>query len=193
MTFQIRRDTLEDPRVVALIQAHRAHSFAHTPTTSVHTLDIAALQAPDVRFFALWRGTEVLATGGLKVMTARDGEVKSMHVAETARGLGLGRRILAHIEADARDLGMARLWLETGSMTAYAPARALYARAGFALCAPFGSYVEDPNSVFMTKLLGRSPSGGIISGAGGAARSDEVRPPRFAKAAVCWPIERRRG
>ncbi len=153
MTFEIQRDTLEDPRVVALIQAHHAHSFAHSPATSVHTLDIAALQAPDVRFFALWRGAEVLATGGLKVMTAHDGEVKSMHVADAARGLGLGRRMLAHLEAHALGLGMTHLWLETGSMIAYAPARALYARAGFEICKPFGHYVEDPNSVFMTKPL----------------------------------------
>ena len=31
--------------------------------------------------------------------------------------------------------------------------RALYARAGFVPCAPFGDYIEDPNSVFMTRTL----------------------------------------
>ena len=36
------------------------------------------------------------------------------------------------------------------------PARRLYERFGFTRCGPFGSYVEDPNSVFMTlELTGR--------------------------------------
>jgi putative acetyltransferase len=37
-------------------------------------------------------------------------------------------------------------------MEAFEPARQLYARAGFTLCAPFAEYIEDPNSVFMTRL-----------------------------------------
>lgn len=46
-----------------------------------------------------------------------------------------------------------RLSLETGSMEAFAPARALYSSFGFELCDPFADYVPDPNSVFMTRAL----------------------------------------
>ena len=46
-----------------------------------------------------------------------------------------------------------RLSLETGSMAAFAPARALYAGFGFEPCGPFAHYVPDPNSVFMTRAL----------------------------------------
>ena len=35
--------------------------------------------------------------------------------------------------------------------------RALYFRFGFVYCAPFGDYVLDPNSVFMTLELLKSP------------------------------------
>lgn len=35
----------------------------------------------------------------------------------------------------------------------FAPARALYAGAGFAPCGPFGDYGPSPNSVFMTLRL----------------------------------------
>ena len=38
-------------------------------------------------------------------------------------------------------------------MPAFAPARRLYEDFGFENCAPFGDYVADPNSVFMTRLL----------------------------------------
>ena len=53
----------------------------------------------------------------------------------------------------ARARGYRRLSLETGSMAAFAPARALYERFGFAYCAPFADYRDDPNSVFMTLAL----------------------------------------
>jgi putative acetyltransferase len=38
-------------------------------------------------------------------------------------------------------------------MQAFEPARKLYASFGFELCGPFGKYVEDPNTVFMTREL----------------------------------------
>jgi hypothetical protein len=50
----------------------------------------------------------------------------------------------------ARSLGMSRLSLETGSWPYFQPARALYRSVGFVECAPFGEYVHDPNSVFMS-------------------------------------------
>ena len=37
------------------------------------------------------------------------------------------------------------------TMDAFAPARSLYASFGFKPCGPFGNYVEDPYSVFMTR------------------------------------------
>lgn len=77
-----------------------------------------------------------------------------MHTAEALRGRGHGRAMLDHIIAAARADGLARLWLETGSFGYFAAARALYAKAGFVACDPFGDYRPDPNSVFMTLPLG---------------------------------------
>src|SRR5262249_15862869 len=53
-----------------------------------------------------------------------------------------------HIIATARERGMSRLSLETGSWDYFQPARALYRSHGFAECPPFGDYVPDPNSIF---------------------------------------------
>ena len=61
--------------------------------------------------------------------------------------------MLDHIVAAADSAGLARLSLETGSWPYFEPARALYASAGFTECGPFGEYVADPNSVFMTRAL----------------------------------------
>ncbi len=142
-----------DAAVRALLEAHIAHSAAHSPETSIHTLDVDALRESDVDFFVIRDGSAVLACGALKRMGHHDAEVKSMHVAAAARGRGIARQMLTHLEDHARAQGVQALWLETGSMEAYAPARALYSAAGFSPCPPFGAYVVDPNSVFMTKHL----------------------------------------
>jgi len=60
----------------------------------------------------------------------------------------------------ARDRGLRRLSLETGSMPAFAPARALYARAGFTVCGPFGNYPPSVTSTFMTLVLEPPARGG---------------------------------
>ena len=66
---------------------------------------------------------------------------------------GAERAILAHIVGVARSRGYERLSLETGSMDAFTPAHRLYEGFGFTFCGPFGAYVEDPHSVFMTMRL----------------------------------------
>lgn len=66
----------------------------------------------------------------------------------------MGSAMLQHIIAFARSRGMSRLSLETGSWDYFRPAVALYRSHGFIECAPFGDYVPDPNSIFMTLELG---------------------------------------
>jgi len=63
----------------------------------------------------------------------------------------------------ALDVGALRAPEETGSMAAYAAARALYTRFGFSVCGPFADYVADTNSVFMTRQLGcqATPNPGV--------------------------------
>jgi putative acetyltransferase len=46
-----------------------------------------------------------------------------------------------------------RLYLETGTAAAFAPAKRLYERFGFSYTTLFADYIADPYSVFMTKSL----------------------------------------
>jgi putative acetyltransferase len=62
--------------------------------------------------------------------------------------------MLDHLLGVARTGGAERVSIETGTMAAFASARALYTRAGFEPCEPFGSYTYSPNSVCMTLWLG---------------------------------------
>jgi len=61
--------------------------------------------------------------------------------------------MLRHLLGDAASRGVRQLSLETGSTEFFAPARALYAGAGFVVCGPFGDYRDDPHSVYMTLTL----------------------------------------
>ena len=117
-------------------------------------LDLDALRSPAITFWSAWDGASLLGCAALKELDPSHGEVKSMHTAIQHRGRGVGRRLLEHIVDEGRSRGYRRLSLETGSMEAFAPARALYSRFGFVACEPFGDYRLDPNSVFMTLELG---------------------------------------
>jgi putative acetyltransferase len=89
----------------------------------------------------------------LKQLDAEHAEIKSMHTAEAARGSGIGRALVDHLLAVARELGYRRVSLETGAGPAFAGARRLYARSSFTPCEPFGDYQPSPNSVCMTLSL----------------------------------------
>jgi putative acetyltransferase len=95
----------------------------------------------------------LLGCGALKELTPVHGEIKSMRTADTHRGKGVGRAMLAHLLAVARERGYERVSLETGATPAFLPALRLYESAGFQRCGPFADYTEDPHSVYMTRLL----------------------------------------
>jgi uncharacterized protein (DUF924 family)/GNAT superfamily N-acetyltransferase len=162
---RIVRDDLSRPEVRALLEEHLAHMYEVTPPESVHALDVDGLRQPDVTFWTLWQGAELLGCGALKEVAPDHGEVKAMRTPQALRGRGAAKALLAHIVSEARARGYHRLSLETGSMEAFRPARGLYERAGFGYCGPFAGYGPDPNSVFMTLDLATG---------GNAAMRDEV-------------------
>jgi putative acetyltransferase len=151
--MKIEVDDLARPEVHALLDEHLQDMRALSPPESVHALDLERLRAPGITFWTAWEGPVLAGCGALLELDATHGEVKSMRTPRARRRMGAGRAILAHIVAVARSRSYARLSLETGAMAAFAPAHRLYERFGFAFCGPFGDYVEDPNSVFMTLRL----------------------------------------
>jgi len=152
--IEIRPDDLTSPEMAALINAHARTMLAASPPESCHFLPIDGLRHPSITVWGLWDDGELLGCGALRDLGDGTGEIKSMHTREVARGRGLGRQMLEHILAEAKRRAYTALYLETGSMDAFLPARALYLRYGFAACGPFGDYAEDPNSLFMRLPLG---------------------------------------
>lgn len=145
-----------DPRqehAARLLREHLADVAVHSPPESIHALDIDSLCAPDITFYGVWLGERLVGCGALKDHDGEHAEIKSMRTDRSHLRRGVGSRLVEHIIEEARRRGYSRLSLETGSQGAFAPARAMYAKHGFEVCGPFGDYVADPSSVFMTLRL----------------------------------------
>ncbi len=151
--MRISRADFADPALAAFLQAHLDAMVPTAPQCSRHALDLTGLQADGVRLWVGHLDGALVATGATAPLADGEEELKSMRTEPAVRGRGLARAMLTHLMDDARARGVRRLWLETGSMEFFTPARKLYAAAGFAECGPFGHYREDPNSTFMTRVV----------------------------------------
>lgn len=148
--MEIRLDDLSGPEVITLLQEHLRCMAMVSPPESRHALDLKGLQQPGITFWSAWQGRDLAGCGALKELDKEHGEIKSMRTAYSHQRKGVASRMLKHILAEAKRRGYQRVSLETGSMSYFEPARRLYAGFGFTFCGPFGDYVQDPNSVFMT-------------------------------------------
>ncbi len=153
MTLRIVVDDLTGPEIAALLEAHTAELRTLSPPESKHAFDIAQLRRPDITMWTVWEGETLVGCGALQDLGNGEAELKSMRVVAECIGRGIASTLLRHILAEARARGFTRVSLETGSMDFFTPAHRLYAKHGFAPCGPFGKYVDDPNSAFMTMLL----------------------------------------
>jgi len=153
MSLTIGRESPLTADLALLFQRHTADMHADTPPESIHMMDASGLDIPEISFFVMRDDGRPVAMGAFKRIDAGHAEIKSMHVLAEDRGRGLSRRMLEHLVDQAKAAGFARLSLETGVQPTFIAARALYERAGFATCPPFEGYWDDPNSVFMTRLL----------------------------------------
>ncbi|GAA1140357.1 GNAT family N-acetyltransferase [Nesterenkonia lutea] len=165
--MRITEGTLDHPAVRELITEHLKDMHDTSPPESIHALDLTALHAPELTFWSAWiqprgslaagdsltPGDSLAGCAALKELGPSHGEIKTMRTAPQARGRGVASTMLEHLIAVAAARGYSRLSLETGVEDYFAAARRLYARHGFTVCPPFGSYVPDPNSVFMTRAL----------------------------------------
>lgn len=153
MSMSIEQVVVAHPDLAEFLVAHHAELEHTAPAESRHALVFERLLTPGVRLFAGRLDVRPVATGALAAVEDGHEEIKSMRTDPALRGRGLGRTMLTFLLADAEARGIRRVSLETGSADFFVPARALYAAAGFRVCEPFGRYVLDPHSTFMTMDL----------------------------------------
>ena len=158
--MNIQRRPFDHPDAVKLndlVQLEYAERYGDEG--DVTPLDATMFDPPGGLYLLAYDDREApVATGGWRSQERNeegysdgDAELKRMYVIHEARGLGLARRILAALEADARAAGRTRMVLETGDQQP--EAIALYTSSGYKLCQKFGHYRMYENSRCYAKPL----------------------------------------
>jgi DNA-binding MarR family transcriptional regulator/GNAT superfamily N-acetyltransferase len=117
-------------------ELNRRFESGFDPAASL-SADDRDLVPPGGAFLVASVDGEPVACGAVKRASAGIGSLKRMWVADSVRGLGIGRRVLEALEAQARELGMTTLRLETNQTLQ--EAIRLYRSAGFREVARFSS------------------------------------------------------
>lgn len=141
--------TLPEARV--LLQASHDLMGSLFPAEANHFLSVEKLVAPHIVFLLARDEATALGCAAIANMGGY-GEIKSMFVAEAARGRGVAKGLMLRLVDEARVQGLPRLMSETG--TGLDAAHRLYARHGFVDCGAFGTYEADaPYSRYMERAV----------------------------------------
>jgi len=143
-----RPDTVDATSLIRELDGYLALLY---PPQSRHGLPVEQLLHEAVAFFVTRHDGMPAGCGGVKLFGTAYGEIKRMYVRPQFRGLGLGKLMLQHLADYARQQGVTVLRLETGIYQS--EAIGLYERCGFRRIPPFGTYQEDPLSLFYEKHL----------------------------------------
>ncbi len=151
MAIVIAREDPASPDATALIAELDAHLRPLYPRESQHGFSVEKLIADGVAFFVIRADGAPAGCGGIKLFGTEYGEIKRMFVRPAYRGRALGKLMLDHLAAYAKEHGVGTVRLETG-IHQHAAIR-LYEREGFARIPPFPPYREDPVSRCYEKRL----------------------------------------
>lgn len=153
MNWQIFEGELDRADVRLLLTQHFSEMRAGSPPEACHVLPIDGLKDATIRFFTLRENSALLGCGALKRLSGDHGEIKSMRAANAALGRGVGQAILDHLLDVARQDGLTRVSLETGSTAQFAAANRLYEKNGFERSGAFGDYPDTPWTHFFTREI----------------------------------------
>ena len=140
----------EDPEVNQLLKKHFVELRSVSPKGSTHVLDIEGLQNKSIKFWSIYENHKLIGCGALKFLDSNHGEFKSIRVADSFRKKGYGKKVISVLFEKSKELGINKISVETGSGEFFLPARRLFKEFGFEECEPFGHYVNDSNSCYMS-------------------------------------------
>jgi DNA-binding MarR family transcriptional regulator/GNAT superfamily N-acetyltransferase len=112
----------------------RRSDTGYDPTVGV-SAEPHEMRPPAGAFVVAYLRGEAIGCGGVKLHDRAPCEIKRMWVADEARGLGLGRRLLEELEGLAVDAGATHAHIETNRQLTEAVA--LYRSAGYVEVPPF--------------------------------------------------------
>jgi putative acetyltransferase len=150
-TISIRPADPRTPPIQKMISELDDYQAALYPPESNHLEPVDKLISPEYFFIAAWKGHDVLGIASFRRISGTYVEIKRLYVPHQNRGLGLAIKLMDALEEKALQEGYSETRLETGIHQK--EALGLYQKLGYEKTEPFGSYQEDPLSVFMRKEL----------------------------------------
>lgn len=156
--LRIEHVPFSHPDAARLVDEVQAEYAALYGTPDDTPLDATMFDAPSGAFFVGYVAGVPCATGAwrrrddvLALGSGNTAEIKRMYVVARGRRTGLGRLMLAHLEASARHAGAEVAILETGLKQP--EAIKLYESCGYGRIGGFGHYRESPLSRCFAKSL----------------------------------------
>jgi putative acetyltransferase len=149
--ISIRPADPRTPPIQKMISELDDYQAALYPPESNHLEPVDKLISPEYFFIAAWKGHDVLGIASFRRISGTYVEIKRLYVPHQNRGLGLAKKLMDALEEKALQEGYSEARLETGIHQK--EALWLYQKLGYEKTEPFGSYQEDPLSVFMRKEL----------------------------------------
>lgn len=138
----------DDVRV--LMNQLNMHHLSHCLAEVCHLATAEEIAKYDHLMIGAFSDKQLCGIGAVKFM-AGYGEITRMFVDEEFRGKGIAKPILDRLVEAAMARGLQSVKLETSLK--FTRAVRLYTSYGFALCAPFGNYVNAPYNTYMEKRL----------------------------------------
>ena len=151
--MEIRIDDLSSAATRSLLHLHLAGMHSNSPPGQVFALDLSGLTCANVTVWSAWHGDDICGIGALKQLDDHTGEIKSMRTHPDYLRRGVAAALLEHIVKEARERGLRRLSLETGSGPAFEPALVLYRHHGFVNGAAFSHYQKSDFNQFLHREL----------------------------------------
>jgi GNAT superfamily N-acetyltransferase len=149
--LDLRDEPYDGPSATALTAAVQQEYVSRYGDPDDSPVDPREFAGPDGRFLVGYLDGVPVAMGGVRRIDAETVEIKRMYVDPACRGRGFSRVVLARLEDLARELGAARVVLETGEKQP--EAMALYASSGYDVIEKYGYYRCSPLSVSYGKTL----------------------------------------
>ena len=134
MSVSIAIETPLQDDVRELVAALNEWALMQTPRDFCHHMTVEQMAQPDTTLFVAREDGHAIGMGALRRHADGVGEVKRMFTRPEARGLGVGKAIVAEIVKLARGEGCRQLVLETGSVSGFQSAWRIYEGHGFQRC-----------------------------------------------------------
>ena len=115
--------------LLVAMEAYVESSLGPVNASTTSTVDPGEMSPPDGAYVVVLEDGVPVAGGGVRRLGDDVAEVKRMYTLPDARGRGHGRRLLTALEDAARELGYARVRLDTAATMDVA--RRLYGDAGY--------------------------------------------------------------